>query len=47
MPVFKYKAINVQGDSVDGFIDADSVKTATDKLKKEGVYLSSINEVNI
>ncbi len=46
MPVYKYKAINTQGNSVDGFVDADSIKTATDKLKREGVYLSSINEVD-
>ena len=36
MPVYKYKAINAQGGSVDGLVDADSVKTANDKLKKDG-----------
>jgi general secretion pathway protein F len=46
MPVYKYKAINSHGNTIDGFIDADSVKTATDKLKREGVFLSSINEVD-
>ena len=45
MAVFKYKAINSQGNSVDGTIDADSVKTASDKLKKDGFYPSSIDEV--
>lgn len=45
MPVYKYKAINAQGGSVDGLVDADSVKTANDKLKKDGFYPSSIDEV--
>jgi len=44
MPVYKYTAINNSGSSVKGIIDAESVKAATEKLKKEGVYLSSINE---
>jgi general secretion pathway protein F len=44
MPVFKYKAINSRGNTVDGTIDADSVKTANDKLKKDGFYPSSIDE---
>ena len=44
MPVYKYKAINENGSNVEGIIDADSVKTASEKLKKEGIYLSSISE---
>lgn len=45
MPVFKYKAINSQGNTVDGTIDAETVKTATDKLKKDGFFPSAIDEV--
>ncbi len=45
MPVFKYKAINNQGNTVDGTVDAESVKTANDKLKRDGFYPSSIDEV--
>ncbi|NIT14392.1 MAG: type II secretion system inner membrane protein GspF [Candidatus Dadabacteria bacterium] len=45
MPVFKYKAINSQGNTVDGTIDAESVKTASDKLKKDGYFPSSIDEI--
>ncbi|HSG30227.1 MAG TPA: type II secretion system inner membrane protein GspF [Thermodesulfobacteriota bacterium] len=45
MPVFKYKAINNQGNTVDGTIDAESIKTASDKLKKDGFFPSSIDEV--
>lgn len=45
MPVYKYKAIDGAGKSVNGVIDADSPKGATEKLKRQGVYLSSLNEV--
>ncbi|NIP37628.1 MAG: type II secretion system inner membrane protein GspF [Candidatus Dadabacteria bacterium] len=45
MPVFKYKAINSEGNTVDGTVDAESVKTASDKLKKDGFFPSSIDEV--
>lgn len=45
MPVYKYKAISKSGKSVEGVIDADSSKLATDKLKGRDVYLSSIEEV--
>ncbi|MGB2691529.1 MAG: type II secretion system F family protein, partial [Thermodesulfobacteriota bacterium] len=44
MPVYKYKAINQSGKAVQGVIDAESPKSATEKLKREGVYLSSLNE---
>ncbi|MGI9554132.1 MAG: type II secretion system inner membrane protein GspF [Thermodesulfobacteriota bacterium] len=44
MPVYKYKAINENGSNVQGIIDAESVKSASEKLKKEGIYLSSITE---
>ncbi len=45
MPVYKYKAINEKGKSLQGTIDAESPKAATDKLKREGVFLSSLNEI--
>lgn len=44
MPVYKYKAINDGGSNVQGIIDAESVKIASEKLRKEGIYLSSISE---
>ncbi|NIP29882.1 MAG: type II secretion system protein GspF, partial [Candidatus Dadabacteria bacterium] len=44
MPVYKYKAINTSGSTIQGIIDAESIKAATEKLKKEGIYLSSIKE---
>jgi len=46
MPVYKYKAIDVSGNSVQGIVDAESIKKANEKLKRQGVYLSSLNEVN-
>ncbi|MGB7293769.1 MAG: type II secretion system inner membrane protein GspF [Thermodesulfobacteriota bacterium] len=45
MPVYKYKAINENGKSLQGIVDAESPKAATDKLKREGVFLSSLKEV--
>lgn len=44
MPVYKYKAIDGSGKSIQGVIDAESPKNATEKLKRQGVYLSSLNE---
>ena len=44
MPVYKYKAIDESGKSVQGVIDAESTKSATEKLKRQGVFLSSLNE---
>ncbi len=44
MPVYKYKAINESGKAVQGVIDAESPKSATEKLKRQGVFLSSLNE---
>ncbi|MEQ9619146.1 MAG: type II secretion system inner membrane protein GspF [Deltaproteobacteria bacterium] len=45
MPVYKYKAIDETGKTVQGIVDAESPKGATDKLKRQGVFLSSLNEV--
>ncbi|MFI5322312.1 MAG: type II secretion system inner membrane protein GspF [Thermodesulfobacteriota bacterium] len=45
MPVYKYKAIDESGRTIQGVIDAESPRGATDKLKHQGVFLSSLNEV--
>jgi general secretion pathway protein F len=45
MPVYKYTAINENGKSLQGIVDAESPKAATDKLKREGVFLSSLKEL--
>ena len=44
MPVYKYKAIDESGKALQGVIDADSPKGATEKLKRQGVFLSSLHE---
>ena len=44
MPVYKYKAIDESGKAIQGVIDADSPKGATEKLKRQGVFLSSLHE---
>ena len=46
MPVYNYKAINDKGESIKGVISAESVKIASDRLRKGGVYLSSIKEAS-
>ncbi len=46
MPVYNYKAINDKGESVKGVISAESVKIASDRLRKGGIYLSSIKETS-
>jgi general secretion pathway protein F len=45
MPVYKYKAINEKGKTLQGIIDAESPKAATEKLKRQGIFLSSLKEV--
>ncbi|MGQ0794023.1 MAG: type II secretion system inner membrane protein GspF [Deltaproteobacteria bacterium] len=45
MPVYKYKAISDRGKTLDGIIDADSPKAAGEKLKRQGFFLSSIDEI--
>lgn len=45
MPVYKYKAISEKGKYLEGMIDADSPKAATEKLKRQSIFLSSIREV--
>ena len=35
MPVYKYKAIDETGRTVQGILDAESPKGATDKLKRQ------------
>ncbi|MCK5709353.1 MAG: type II secretion system inner membrane protein GspF, partial [Deltaproteobacteria bacterium] len=42
--VYKYKAIDESGKAIQGVIDADSPKGATEKLKRQGVFLSSLHE---
>lgn len=38
MGVYSYKGINKQGKKVQGTLDADNIKSARGKLKKEGIF---------
>lgn len=44
MALFEYKALDASGKTIRGMIEADSVKTARGKLKKNGLMLNEINE---
>jgi general secretion pathway protein F len=44
MAIFEYKALDAAGKSIRGIIEADSVKTARGKLKKNGLFLNEIRE---
>ncbi|MBI2606255.1 MAG: type II secretion system inner membrane protein GspF [Deltaproteobacteria bacterium] len=44
MPIFQYKALDSAGKTIRGMIEADSSKTARQKLKKNGLFLTDIAE---
>lgn len=44
MPLFEYQAYRADGRSLTGVIEADNVRTARAKLKKDGVYATSLKE---
>lgn len=44
MPIFEYKGINNQGGNTRGTVDADNLKAARAKLKKDGVYVVEIHD---
>ncbi len=44
MPVYEYKGVNRAGKNVKGIIDADSQRTARTKLKKDGIYVMTLND---
>ncbi len=45
-PIFDYKAVSLDGKSQKGLIEADSSKTARQKLKKQGLMVTEIREKN-
>lgn len=47
MAIYEYKALNAGGKTIRGMIEADSVKTARLKLKKNGFVLSEIGEKSV
>jgi general secretion pathway protein F len=46
MALFEYKAIGTDGKPAKGFVEGDSLKTARQKLKKQGLMVTDINEKN-
>ncbi len=44
MPVYAYKGVTQDGRSTRGHLDADSLRTARGKLRREGIYLTEILE---
>lgn len=46
MPLFEYRAIDAAGKPQKGSIEADALKTARHKLKKQGLMVTSISEKN-
>lgn len=44
MPVFEYKGLNKLGKPTKGIIDADSLRTARMKLKKDGIYVKTLTD---
>lgn len=44
MPVYEYKAYNTRGKVVSDIVDADSPKSARQKLRKQGIFPTEIHE---
>ncbi len=44
MPMFEYKGLNKKGLKTKGTIDADNIRTAKMRLKKQGVYIQSLKD---
>ena len=44
MPVFEYKGLNKQGRNTKGVVDADSLRAAKTKLKRDGVFVTVIKD---
>ncbi len=44
MPVFEYKGLNKGGRNIKGVVDADNMRTAKAKLKRDGVFVTDIRD---
>ncbi len=45
MPIFEYKAIGTGGKTKTGVLDADSPKDARNKLRSQGIHVTSVKEI--
>lgn len=43
-PIFEYKALDPSGKNLKGVVEADSAKTARQKLKKQGLIVTDVSE---
>jgi general secretion pathway protein F len=44
VPVYAFKGVNAAGKSVNGLLDAETSRTASGRLRKDGVYLTELVE---
>jgi general secretion pathway protein F len=44
MPIFEYKGLNQAGKNIKGTVDADNVRTARSKLKKDGIFVVELRD---
>ena len=44
MPIFEYRGLTKEGRSVRNTVDADNIRTAKAKLKKEGLFVTDIKD---
>lgn len=44
MPIFEYKGLNKSGSNVRGVVDAESVRSARAKLKRDGIFVVDIRD---
>lgn len=44
MPIFEYKGLNRAGKSVRGVVDAENIRAARARLKKDNIFVTDIND---
>ncbi len=44
MPVFEYQALNQSGKESKGSVDAENMRTARQKLRSQGIFVTEIKE---
>lgn len=44
MPVFEYRGLNRSGQNVKGNVDADNLRSAKTKLKRDGIFVTDIKD---
>lgn len=47
MPVFAYKGVDTSGKSTRGFVDAETLRSARAKLRRDGVYPTEVAESDV